>query len=363
MKFRTELKPGKGKLTLDPEHPVTMLGSCFSDNIGRKMRSLLWDARVNSCGVVFNPVVIEKLLQLASLFPAENHDHNNYGNESEEYDIEKIMRALDNRESADREAAEKLREYALDCGEYCLNYLFSSKFAGETVEDALLKCVWALRRLKRDIEDSDALILTLGSAYVYRLKERRNIAVGNCHKRPAADFDVQLLHPKDVTDLLDSIFNIARKMNPRIKMVVTVSPVRHLGNNPQGSFSGNIISKANLIAGTLEFLKHHSEEETAYFPAYEIMIDDLRDYRWYADDLLHPSDKAVEYIWEKFRDCHLDGKGIALLAEAENIVRSLCHRPIVGFTRESLDFALAAEDAAMNFNMRHAGMLSARGEN
>ena len=313
MKFRSEYTPAPSALRLDPERPVTLLGSCFSANIGREMRRSRWEACVNPCGTLFNPASIRRVLEIA---------------------------AIDDWEERDRRLAMTIARK----DDYYVSMLMDSGFAGEDFNDCLNFCSNAVEELRGAVGNSQALIVTLGTAWVFSISGVPDYIVGNCHKFPAAKFDRRRLSVEDVGKEIELIEKAAREMNPEIEMIYTVSPVRHLRDD----FHENTLSKATLQLAL---------EGKEYFPAFEILLDDLRDYRFYAADLAHPSEEAVEYIWEKFRLTYLDPRGRELLDEGRALARMYEHRPQIVYGEGVKRFEEMRGEKARAFESAHPSMI------
>ncbi len=268
-------------MTLWPDRPLLLMGSCFSDNIGAKMQEASWrGVCVNPCGTLYNPASIATLLQLA-------------------------MGGTEGRRRA-VESSLTLRDSAW------VSWLFSSRISGATSEEAAERCMEALDTLRKALEQSQALIITLGTAYVYYRDGR---VVANCHKYPEREFTRRCLSVGDCRTILSDILQKLKDFNPELKVIITVSPVRHL----RDGFVGNSRSKATLLLSI----------ETEYFPAYEILNDDLRDYRFYADDLLHPSQAGISYIWEKFMETYISDEGKEMIREGKKRYRRGAHRKLI----------------------------------
>ncbi len=165
------------------------------------------------------------------------------------------------------------------------------------------------------------LIITWGTSWVYRLKETGAI-VGNCHKLPERNFVRQRLSVPDIVDDWKALLGELLHINPELKVLFTVSPIRHWKDGAHG----NQLSKATLLLA-IDELNQLFPEETAYFPSYEIMMDELRDYRFYADDMLHPSAQAIEYIWEQFVAHLVDAESQAVLKSCQEIQKAIAHKP------------------------------------
>ena len=255
MKLFTEVNPGKSSIELSLENGIVMLGSCFSDEIGRRMQDCGFKLCRNPFGTLYNPLSIleaVKLLCGASLF--------------------------DEGDCVQMGAGSEL---------WC-SFSHHSSFARRSPEEFVRDANAALEEARRQWNSADKLIITLGTAMVW---EHGGKAVANCLKRPASEFTRRMLSPEEVEKALNETFTLAQGK----QCIVTVSPIRHLGDGAHV----NTLSKAVLQLGT-EKAMHGSTHE--YFPAYEILCDELRDYRFYARDLVHPSETAADIVWEKFQD-------------------------------------------------------------
>ena len=288
MKFRTEIKISDAPRNLSPERLVLLMGSCFSDNIGERMVKTGWPVVVNPCGVVYNPVSMAILFRLAMTHRPLRREI-----------VAGSIVPRDNR---------------------FVSWFMGGKASGNTQEecaDAVCEC---LDRLEEGIEEASSVILTFGTSDVWLLKGTDR-AVGNCHKYPQSEFDKRRISVTEMSDLWKEIINLLRQRNPEVDIIVTVSPRRYLSEG----FADNSRLKSILILGCEELCK--TVPRLTYFPAYEILNDDLRDYRFYASDLLHPSDAAIEYIWEKFIETYLDDTGIKRLREMEKESKKERHTP------------------------------------
>lgn len=209
------------------------------------------------------------------------------------------------------------------------------------------------------ITDSSVLFVTFGTSWCYFLAEDPDYVVANCHKQPATMFVRRRLSVDEIAETWIRLASDLRVRFPELRIVFTVSPVRHL----KDGFSGNTVSKAVLQVAIDEICSQLAF--CSYFPAFELVNDDLRDYRFYASDLVHPSDEAVEYIWDGFKTVYLDDNAIQILKEGENLMKAWNHRPLLSsFSRISeqtgLDEKLRRqkiECAHADFIMRNPGML------
>lgn len=295
MEFRTEYRPAPSSLRLTPRRNVILLGSCFSENICRRMRHSLWPA-YNPAGVLFNPFSIGKVLEELSL----RTDRDNWKKFLVEHDgIQHSM-------------------------------LLDSKFSALNVKEVLERIEKASDFISEKLKEGADIIVTFGTSWVYSLVsgdflgESEPYIVGNCHKLPSSAFRRTFVSPDEVFRYWDSLITELRGSYPSTRFIFTVSPVRHL----KDGHSGNSISKASLRLA-VKLITDRYPEFTEYFPAYEILMDDLRDYRFYASDMVHPSDIAADYIFEKFLDTFVIGSDRNLLDEGRKIFTGLSHRPLI----------------------------------
>lgn len=279
MKFRTEIHLRPYRTTIGYEHRILALGSCFADEMARRLAAARFAVAANPTGVLFNPLSIAEAV--------------------ESY--------------ADAAAVE--REELRTDGERWFHYGFHGDFAAATPDEALRRMNAARQAGAEALRRADRVLLTLGTAWVY---EHEGRAVANCHRQPAREFVRRRMGVAEVVRTLERL--VAGPLAGR-EVVVTVSPVRHLGDG----LEGNAASKATLRLAAEELAAGHASVH--YFPAYEILTDDLRDYRFYANDLVHPAPAAVEYVWERFAEALLSDAARRRLPEVEAIVAAASHRP------------------------------------
>ena len=279
MKFRTEIETAPSGVQIGYENRVLTLGSCFAAHIARKLAGAKFRVAENPSGILFNP------LSIAAAF---------------------------RRYAAP--AAVTRSELEFD-GELWHHFGFHGDFSAPTAEEALGRMNAARQAGADALRTADRVVLTFGTAWVY---ERRGEVVANCHRRPAAEFSRRRLSVGEIAETFAEL--LAGPLSGK-QVIVTVSPVRHVGD----TLAGNAVSKAVLRLAAEELKQRFSCVE--YFPAYEIVTDDLRDYRFYADDLVHPAPQAVAYIWEKFTETVLTDRARRLLPEVEAVVAAAAHRP------------------------------------
>lgn len=203
-----------------------------------------------------------------------------------------------------------------------------SRFSDPQEGEALMRINTSVQQASAFLKQAGWLMITLGSAFVYRLPEQKGDKsvppdgwVANCHKVPTPQFEKVLLTTDQVIGELQQIIQLARSMNPALKVLVTISPVRHL----RDGFVENNRSKATLIQAVHEVCR--ISRQVYYFPAYELIIDDLRDYRFYAEDMVHPNYAATQYVWEKFSEACMSGATRKLNAELLQIAAAYQHKP------------------------------------
>ena len=279
MKFRTEIE--LAPLTEGMEHgaKVFALGSCFAENISERLAKAKFSIASNPFGVLFNP---------ASIAAA-------------------IDRLADTRSFAVCDiTAGKEGFFSFDA---------HSSLNGKTQTEAFGNLNRAVAQGAKSLAEADWVILTFGTAWVY---EKEGRVVANCHKQPASQFERRRLSVEEIVERYSQLFEGTLRDK---KVILTVSPVRHVGDGLQE----NSVSKATLRLAVEELVTKY--ENVHYFPSYEILIDDLRDYRYYADDLAHPSKIAVDYVWERFCEAVLTPKAQAKLPQIAQIVAAAEHRP------------------------------------
>jgi hypothetical protein len=282
--FYTPVTIPPAPFEIDFASKVFFMGSCFAENIGRCLQADKFRVCCNPFGVVYNPLALS-------------------GN---------LMKLIEK----DRFTEDDLSFY----NELWFSYSHYTLFSDTTREACLDRINGQFLHAKKFIAQADVLFLTLGTSWAYRLKETGEI-VANCHRIPASKFDRFNASVSEMVGALTSSVNALRKTNPSLKVVFTVSPIRHWKD---GAIE-NQRSKAALIL-TVAAIQNNLTG-IYYFPAYEIMIDELRDYRFYAADKLHPSEEAKEYLWEKFISAFLRDETKEILRNVERILNSVKHKP------------------------------------
>ena len=284
MQFTTKIPIPKNHFPIDYSSKILLLGSCFAENIGRKFEYFKFQSTTNPFGIIFNAVSLEKL----------------------------IRRAIENRKFTENDIFYHNELW------HC--YEVHSELSNSDKEKFLSNLNSLLESTHRHIASLTHCIITLGTSWVYKNIEANEI-VANCHKVPQKNFTKELLSINQTEESLKSIVSLIHSVNPNCNFVFTVSPVRHI----KDGFVENTLSKAHLIVALHTF--SFQLPASNYFPSYEIMMDELRDYRFYAEDMLHPNQTAINYIWEKFVDSTVSEESKSLMIEIENIQKSLAHKP------------------------------------
>ena len=295
MKLQTPVTDEKCKVGISYNDKITMLGSCFSDNIGKQLADFGFDVCVNPFGTLYNPVSILKSVErLVS------------GKHFTEDDCVQIG-AGDER--------------------FC-SFSHHTSFARGSKEEFVANANEALESACRHFAESNKVIITLGTSWCFRHNESQEI-VSNCLKRPACEFTRERLSSVEIAECLMKIMEMCREAEGREgfcskEFIFTVSPIRHFKDGAHG----NQISKAGLLLGIEDALDHHDGSghcQADYFPSYEIMMDELRDYRFYAEDMCHPTSQAVNYIRERFLNWALPASEIPRLEENIRSHKRSCH--------------------------------------
>lgn len=284
MDFRTELslKPAPWKININD--PILTLGSCFAQSMGMKFLQNKFQATVNPFGTTYHPVSIHKLLNYV-VFQETPSQHTYLENEGVFY-----------------------------------NYDFHSKISAPTLQSVQKQINESIGSLHYIIKNCKILMLTYGTSWIYDRVDTGD-SVANCHKLSAALFSKRLVAIDEIRNSFRHTYRQLKSVQPSLRVILTVSPVRHL----KDTLTLNTVSKSMLRIACHQISQEHSDVD--YFPAYEIMVDDLRDYRFYKDDLIHPTEAAEKYIWDKFRSTYFDTSTLSFLKQWNDILNALTHRP------------------------------------
>ncbi len=283
MEFRLAFTPKVFSKQINHQEKLLLIGSCFTENMGSKLKQLKFEVLENPNGILFNPVSIVKSV--------DSYIENKQYTEADLFYQNESWNSWEHHSRFSHPDKYK-----------CLQLINQSQ---QAAQQFLRTANWVL--------------ITVGSAFVYELEN--NEVVANCHKVPTDKFNKKLLTPAEIVasfkTLLDKVFTF----NPEVKIIFTISPVRHL----RDGFVENNRSKAVLIQAIHQLTD--ADERLFYFPAYELVIDDLRDYRFYAEDMVHPNYAATNYVWEKFIATCIDDQSKELMKEINIINAAKNHKP------------------------------------
>jgi lysophospholipase L1-like esterase len=287
MELQTQIPFHPSDNPIDYQSKVVLFGSCFVENIGTKLAYFKFQQFQNPFGILFQPLAIANLMQRAIARKKYQQD--------EVFEQDGVWRCFDAHSDLRSSSSEELL------------HLLNQR----------------LEETRISLETSSHIIITLGTAWVYEHQASGKV-VANCHKVPQKQFTKKLLSVAEIEASLQNIVSLIQNVNPKAQIIFTISPVRHL----KDGFVENQRSKAHLITALYTILSSRAQSrEIAYFPAYEIMMDELRDYRFYGTDMVHPNPLAVDYIWEKFKLVWISESAYSVMDEVESVQKGLLHRP------------------------------------
>lgn len=295
MQFRTIINNKPLSYKIDYDKVLFFLGSCFSDNIGQRFVDRKFNTTINPFGNIYNPISIFK----------------------------NISRILSNQEVSDEEV--------IFSNELYFSFFHHTLLANTNKEAYKLEINKLIHASHNSILSTDVLIITLGTAWVYETKSNKEV-VANCHKLPSSQFEKRLLNLKEITSGFSEMFKELKKGNPKLKVIFTLSPVRHI----KDGIEENSLSKSILRVAIQEIVDYY--EDCFYYPAYEIMNDDLRDYRFYEKDLIHPNEQAVEYIWQNFLEKVVSENAKQTINKVEKVLSAVNHKPFNKSTQSHQKF-------------------------
>jgi len=287
MEFHAAFTPRPFDQKINYRQPLFLIGSCFTEEIGNKLLQMKYKVLQNPAGILFNPVSISRTLVDCA--------HNKKVLEADLFQFNELWHSWE----------------------------FHSRFSNPDKEDALQRMNASRTEAHEFLKKAEWVVLTLGSAFIYETKideGGEGKPVANCHKIPTDKFNRRLLSVQEVSSALKGAMEAVHSVNKTAKFIFTVSPVRHL----REGFIENNRSKAALIQAVHELV---DGRQVFYFPSYELVIDDLRDYRFYAEDMVHPNYAATNYVWEKFIQCCMDDEAISIMNEWQPIQAARRHKP------------------------------------
>lgn len=297
MEFRTPVNITLAPFAIEPRERMLFVGSCFADNIGRRFVEDKFRATVNPYGVMYNPAsIMHTVKRWAGELVAAQSEASDSGSETSDFNSEASDSGSDVRQATD--------------------------------------------------EAPQTAVFTLGTNHVYILNETGEI-VDNCRKRPQRLFTERELSVDECADYLREAVTMLRQINPSVRIIITVSPIRYA----KYGFHGSQLSKATLLLTADKLTKEM--DNVVYFPAYEIVNDELRDYRFYREDMLHPTDQAVEYIWQRFGETFFSKQTVKFLEEWRPIKAALAHRPFNPEAEEYKKFLEKAKEGERELMERY----------
>ena len=273
------------------------MGSCFTENVGNKMQVLKYPVDINPFGILYNPESVANGLEIL----------------------------LDKKSFT--------KDDLIQHNELWHSFFHHGKFSSLDQDKILDEINTRIQTSSEFLKNAKFLFLTFGTAWIYRHK-KTNTIVSNCHKIPAKEFLRERLSITEISEKYIDLLNAIWELNPELKVVFTVSPIRHWKD---GAIE-NQRSKSTLLLAVEEIIKHTGSENCAYFPSYEIMMDELRDYRFYAEDMLHINATAVNHIWDLFEKSIIQEESIKISKEVQKIVSAVNHRPINSDAVEYFNF-------------------------
>lgn len=285
MEFITPLSISKFSYQGTYLHKFVTLGSCFAENIGKRLEEYKFMSDTNPFGTLYNPLSVASAIE--SLLANKVYSENDL------FEHEGCFHSFDHH----------------------------TRFSSVDKEECLRSINTKRQKASAHLQESNWMLITLGSSYIYRLKKDNRI-VANCHKLPENMFVRELLTTESIVSVWKTLIQELTEYNKSLRIVFTVSPIRHLKDGAHG----NQISKATLLLA-IDKIQSLFPEQVFYFPAYEIMMDELRDYRFYAEDMAHPSSIAIQYIWEKFINSFMSSETLKIMKEWEEIQKALNHKP------------------------------------
>lgn len=311
MNFRTEIPVEKTDIRIDHRSSLMLFGSCFSQSIGQKLLDGNFDVEVNPFGVLYNPSSIAKSLRLL----------------------------LDRKVFTEGDLFEEKGVFN--------SFHHHSLFSSPDKIECLKKMNDSAERASAKIKTLDCLLVTFGTAHVFSLRESGEV-VSNCHKVPASFFERTRLTVSDIVAEWSDLLGRLRSASPKMKVIFTVSPIRHWKDGAHG----NQLSKAILLLAIDELQNEYPN--VFYFPSYELLLDDLRDYRFYAEDMIHPSEVAVDYIWKYFSESYFTTDTQLIIKEWQQLVRAVSHRPQNSQSKEYQDFLKNIMDKLLIFKTKYS---------
>ena len=287
MKLQTQIPLKKQSNNLiDYRSNILLIGSCFVENIGNKLEYYKFKNLQNPFGILFHPLAIKRL----------------------------IANAIDNKSYTEDDIFFQNEQW------HCFDA--HSKLSNVDKNELVISLNEQIKSTHQQINQSSHIVITLGTSWVYKdITTEKHVA--NCHKIPQKQFLKKLLSIDEVSQSLNAIIGLIKSVNKEASIIFTVSPIRHL----KDGFVENTKSKAHLVSAIHAVLSLRAQSRCYYFPSYEIMLDELRDYRFYKEDMIHPNAIAINYIWEKFQQVWMSSETQKTMSDVEAVQKGLRHKP------------------------------------
>jgi hypothetical protein len=282
--YRTVLNAVKSNEEIAHQNKLLSMGSCFSENIGERLLDYKFSVIVNPYGILFNPIAIAQSLR----------------------------QIIDHRQFSESDIFYYNQRWQ--------SFFHHGRFANVDKKTCLNDINTGIKQTHQHIQNLGYLMLTLGTANVF-VHKKSNQIVANCHKVPSSEFERKRLTINEIMAAFEPIFNQLKTINPNLKIIFTVSPIRHI----RDGLVENQRSKATLLLAIDEMVKKY--DFVFYFPAYELVLDDLRDYRFFKDDMIHPSKLAIDYVWDYFKKTYFSEKTSELNRQIDRLIQAKNHRP------------------------------------
>jgi hypothetical protein len=310
MKFHLNYNPQVSYQKISHKEALLMLGSCFSEHIGRRLSDLKFNLHSNPFGIMFNPESMRMMLD----------------------------RMMEKRQFKDEDVFEKDGQW------FCFEA--HSSISANTKAGLLNTLNAIIGEWSRKLKTADFLSITFGSAFAYERKDNKQI-VANCHKLPQALFNKVLIEPQYLIASYKTLLEKLKQFNPSLNILFTVSPVKHLRDGVEE----NSLSKAILLQAVHGLVK--TFDHCFYFPAYELVTDDLRDYRFYKEDMAHPNEQAIDYVWQKFINVYFNEETCLLCEQLEQISQAMKHRFFHENSETTMNFKKKFHDKCLLFQSHY----------
>ena len=311
MNFRTQVQIIKSDISISHETKMMLFGSCFSENIGVYLKYHKFNVDINPFGILYNPMSISKC----------------------------IRRLIDQKSFKESDLVLYNEVYH--------SFMHHGSFSDSDKDISLKNINYRFNKAKDNIANADILLITFGTAYAFSLEENDEI-VSNCHRFPADKFMRFRLSTEEIVEDWTDMIEMLTALNSELKIIFTVSPIRHLRDGAHD----NQISKS-ILHLAIDNLQQYFRNIVDYFPAFEIMNDELRDYRFYNDDMTHPTSLAKDYIWRRFSDKYFSEQAVNINNEWSELAKSINHRPIHAKTQANRKFLSQTLENLRLFSKKH----------